>query len=130
MNTTTWAAHELRFLDLGDRRLVNRSVQLLTALAARPEASVPQATVSWPATKAAYRYWDNDRVAPAALYRAHRDSTLARLPACGPLLALQDTTDLDFTAHPSTRDLGHLRLPRQHGLLVHSVLLADAQIGR
>src|SRR5437588_12645211 len=102
----TWAEHELRFLDLGDARLARRTVHLVEALAARPEASVPQATVSWAATKAAYRFWDNDRVDPQALYRAQRDGVLARLPAGGPLLALQDTTDLNFTAHPRTRALG------------------------
>jgi hypothetical protein len=121
----TWTKQELRFLDLGDKRLVRRTVQLVEALAARPEASVPQATVTWPATKAAYRFWDNDGVDPEALYQAQRDSVLARLPAVGPLLALQDTTDFNFTAHPRTRDLGYLGRATQHGLWVHSTLLAD-----
>lgn len=123
---STWTEHELRFLDLGDARLEERAVQLVDALAARPEASVPQATVSWAATKAAYRFWDNDRVDPQDLYDAQRDSLLTRLPAPGPLLALQDTTDLNFTAHPRTRGLGYLGRATQHGLWVHSALLADA----
>src|SRR5262249_44131945 len=43
-----------------------------------------------------------------------------------PLLALQDTTDLNFTAHPRTHGLGYLGRATQQGLWVHSALLADA----
>lgn len=39
---------------------------------------------------------------PAAILSAQRQATLARLAADAPafMLALQDTTALDFTAHP------------------------------
>jgi Transposase DNA-binding len=120
-----WSEHELRSVKLGDRRLNRRLAVLVESLAARPEASVPQAAGSWTAAKAAYRFWDNDRVSPEAILAAHRDSVCARLPEIGPILAVQDTTALDWTTHPATSGLGYLANRRKVGLLAHSVLAAD-----
>lgn len=124
---TTWATAELRSADLGDQRLNARLARLVAALAERPEASVPQATQSWAATKAAYRFWDNDRIGADDILAAHRHATLGRLPPTGPLLALQDTTALDFATHPATAGLGYLTAEGSRGLLAHSTLLASAQ---
>jgi len=124
MNTTI--QHELRFADLGDRRLNRRLVQLVSALADHPAQSVPQATGSWPAAKAAYRFWDNERIDPQAIRDAHCQATLARLPNSGVVLAIQDTTALSFTHHRATTGLGHLTHRKSRGLLVHSVLAASA----
>ena len=120
-----WSEYELRSAKLGDRRLNRRLAILVESLAARPEASVPQATGSWAAAKAAYRFWDNDRVSPEAILAAHRDSVRDRLTGTGPVLAIQDTTALDWTSHPATSGLGYLSNRRKVGLLAHSVLAAD-----
>jgi hypothetical protein len=116
---------EARFANLGDERLNRRLQRLVDALAAQPQASVPQALGGWAATKAAYRFWDNDRVTPQAIRAAHFQATQARLPAAGVVLAIQDTTALQFTAHPATTGLGYLTRPDSRGLWVHSVLAVD-----
>jgi hypothetical protein len=121
-----WSTLELRHVDLGDQRLNRRLVTLVDDLVNRPEASVPQACGDWAATKAAYRFWNNPRVHPQALRAAHRDSTCERLPADGPILAIQDTTSLDFTAHPATTGLGYLGHPQHCGLWLHSTLAVSA----
>jgi hypothetical protein len=118
----TFFSEELRFADLGDQRLNQRLERLVTALADKPAASVPHALGDWGQTKAAYRFWDNDRVAAAALRDAHRQATVARLPETGVVLALQDTTALNFTGHKAVRGLGYLTKRHQRGLLVHSLL--------
>jgi hypothetical protein len=79
-----WAVQELRFANLGDQRLNKRLMRLVGDLAARPEASVPQAAADWAATKAAYRFWDNDNVRPSAILQGHVQSTQERLPETGP----------------------------------------------
>src|SRR5437763_5690579 len=121
-----WAADELRSLDLGDRRLNQRRVRLAGGLAARPAHGVPQALPTWAATQAAYRFWDNPRVSPQDIHAAHRRATRQRLPAEGPVLALQDATGLDFTHHPAAQALGYLGHPRHRGLWVHSALCVGA----
>jgi hypothetical protein len=125
----SWAEHELQHADLGDRRLNQRLVQMVSDLASRPESSLPQASTTWAATKAAYRFFDNDRVLPQAIRAAHQHALCARLPDTGPLLVVQDTTLLDFTRHPATTGLGHLIHRHHTGLLVHSaLLLSDAGV--
>jgi hypothetical protein len=118
-----WAADELRYADLGDRRLNRRLARLVGDLAARPATPVPSACGSWAATKAAYRFWDNDQVPAPDILAAHIRRTRDRLPVGGdPILAIQDTTVLTFTHHPGTTGLGYLTALAHRGLLVHTTL--------
>jgi hypothetical protein len=119
-----WSSLELCHVDLGDLRLNRRLVKLVDDLLNTPEASVPQASGDWAATKAAYRFWDNPRVNPHDIHAAHRQSTLERLPdhADQTLLAIQDTTSFDFTDHPQTTGLGYLAHSKRSGIWLHSTL--------
>ena len=93
-------------VDLGDKRLNHRFLKIVEDLARTPEASLPEASGCWAATKAAYRFFDNPKVQPDGIRDALRRDALGYLPARGPILAVQDTTDLDFTDHPATTGLG------------------------
>lgn len=123
---TSWAEKELATARLPDARLNKRLIRLVEDLAAQPNASVPQASGSWAATKAAYNLWASKRVTPDAIRAAHTDQTLRRLHSLPVVLAIQDTTELDFTAHPATRDLGYLDYQKCRGLKVHSTTAASA----
>lgn len=120
MPMESWAATELRLLDLGDTRLNRRCIALVEDLARRPSVSVPQACENWAATKAAYRFWDSDRVTASAIRQAHIDGTLSRVRPLGRVLVIQDTTELNLTSHPATVGLGYLDHPACSGLKVHS----------
>jgi hypothetical protein len=91
------------------------------ALAARPEASVPQACGSWAATKAAYRLWDLDPVTPEDLRTAGVPAVLGRLADQERVLVVQDTTEIAVRS-PAQATLGPLRVAGQRGVLVHSAL--------
>lgn len=123
----TWSHDEMLTLDLGDARLNHRCGAILEALADAPEASFPQAMPSPAATKALYRFLANEHVDAAALQAAHLHSTLQRCQAHPHLLAIQDTSLLDFTSHPQTEDLGYLTTDRGRGFFVHSVLLSSPE---
>jgi hypothetical protein len=125
----TWARAEVGRADLGDLRRTGAAVRVLAALAAQPGAPLPQAGGDRATTKAAYRLFDlperyPDLGLPAALRAAHQRATKARLAAAGrrTVLAVQDTTDLDETAHPATTGVGPLETARRRGLFVHSTL--------
>lgn len=118
-----WPAAELKHLQLGDARRHHRLAQLLQQLTARPDASIPQATASPAATKAAYRFFDNPNVDAQAIDAAHLESTLERAQGHRRLLALQDTTEIDWTRHPHTTGIGHLASALCQGLLMHSTML-------
>ena len=101
-----------------------RLFRLVDNLAAHPTASIPEACGSWTATKGADRFLDSKRVTPKAIRRAHQERTLARVGLQTTVLVREDTTELDFTSHPATTDLGYLDHPKHRGLKVHSALAA------
>ena len=92
-------AEELEGVDLGDKRLNKRSKKVLDALAANPEASINAACQGWSETLAAYRFFDNAGVSPGRLLSPHREATVRRMQEQPTALIVQDTTELDFTAH-------------------------------
>ncbi|MGL4511513.1 MAG: IS4 family transposase [Lacipirellulaceae bacterium] len=93
-------ASELQGIHLGDQRLNARSVAILEAFAANPEASVNAAVESWGDTLAAYRFFRNAKVSPTEILRPHREATERRIREQPTVLIVQDTTEFDFTAHP------------------------------
>lgn len=128
----SWAQQEVGQAHLGHGARTKRLVQLVEDLVAHPAESVPQACEDWAATKGAYRFWANKHVEAAAIRQAHIEQTLARCQGQELILAIQDTTDVDYSTHAATTGLGHLqgkrtqgRLPQ--GLKVHSVLAASQE---
>jgi hypothetical protein len=94
-------------------------------LAAQPQASIPQACLDWAATKATYRLLDNDKVSDEKIYAPHYARTQQRLVGQALVLAVQDTTLLDFSHHPQTEGLGPIGTKKQksRGMLTHTALL-------
>lgn len=111
-----------RHVDFGDARLGRRFLKIVEDLAAAPGAGVPEACGGWAAAKAAYRFFDNPGVDPDAIRDALRREALDHLPPGGPILAVQDTTSLDFTDHEAAAGLGPLEHPARRGLLLHTTL--------
>jgi IS4 transposase len=108
-----------------DVRLKRRLISLVEQLSQQPTASVPVACGNWSQTKAAYRFWDNDKVDGQEIRKAHQLSTVARMKKEEIILAIQDTTNLDFSHHPQTSGLGYLDASYLRGLKVHSTLAVN-----
>jgi hypothetical protein len=87
-----------------------------------PIASVTQAARDGAAVQGIYKFWGNVRVESNEILAAHRDSTLSRVETEEIVLAVQDTTELDFSSQPKTQGLGALSKKDAQGLKVHSVL--------
>src|SRR5262245_3242926 len=111
VSDATWAEEEFGDADLGDVRRNARLVQLARVLGAQPSASLPHAADDPATLKAAYRFFDNEYVRAEAMLESHVQSTTRRLQAVPLVLAVQDTTYLDWTNHPATKDLGPLAAP-------------------
>jgi hypothetical protein len=118
----TWAVTEFAAAELGDMRRTQRVITLATVLAQRPSASLPEACGDSAMLKAAYRFFDNAAIEPQDLLDSHVGATWPRLARVPLVLAVQDTTELDWTAHPATTGLGPLGHPAQRGLHVHTTL--------
>ena len=118
----SWAHDEFRYVDLGDQRLDRRLPQIVDAFYHRAEASLPQTLPRWADAKAAYRFFDNDRVTPDALFDAQSRATADRIAGRPRVLAVQDTTAIDYTHHPATEGLGYLDRAFLAGFFLHSTL--------
>ncbi len=121
-----WMQEELGRADFGDKRLTKRFVSLVSDLAAKPEASIPQACEDWASTKAAYRFLDHEKVTPEAIRSAHREKTVERVKEYKTVLAVQDTTLLNYTMHQATSGLGPIDGNGSNGMHVHSVLAVSS----
>jgi hypothetical protein len=105
---TNWAVTECAAAELGDVRRTKRLVELAHVLAQHPTAALPEACGDGAMLTAAYRCFDNDAIEPQDVLLSHIEATYGRLSK-GPLvLAVQETTAVDWTAHPATTGLGPL----------------------
>ena len=121
-----WAQEELAGADFGDKRLTKRFMQIVSDIAAQPEASIPQACGDEGATKATYRFLNNENVTPEAIRASHRGKTVERVKGYKVVLAVQDTTSLNYTAHKATSGLGPIDGNGSNGMHVHSVLAVSS----
>jgi hypothetical protein len=119
---THWAVSEFADAELGDVRRTTRLIELAGVLAQHPTAALPEACGDDAMLKAAYRCFANDAIAPHDVLDSHIEATFRRLPHVPVVLAVQDTTEIDWTSHPATRGLGPLGPRACQGLLVQSTL--------
>ena len=130
-----WFDAELSGCRLGDGRLDRRLRQLVERMEVGFGESIPLACQDWASTKAAYRFFSNERVNEEEILRGHFDATRHRFAASdGPILVLHDTTEFSWrrkrpqavgftTTVTSGRDkAGRDRLHTVCGLLMHSSL--------
>src|SRR5579859_4523620 len=128
MSTTTlqpagqWAQDEFAFIDLGDRRLDKRLVNIATNLAASPGGTLPQAFSDWAELKAAYRFFDNRAVDFEKILQPHLERTRLACREPGEYLIIEDSSDLDFSDHPRTQNLGVIGDGEGRGFALHSAL--------
>jgi len=119
-----WAEEELGAAPFGDARLVRRLVTLARDFAARPQANIPQACQSRAKTKAAYRFLEHDQTTLDTILAPHAAATRRRVAQARVVLAVQDTTHLNYSTHPATEKLGPIGSRKEGlvGLLLHDTL--------
>lgn len=130
MISDNWAETEFSTLDLGDKRLNKRLVKMSQNFLKTPESPINKACESWGDTKAAYRFFQNESVDYSDIIDAHSASTRARCENESIVLAIQDTSYLNYSHHPETDGLGILtRFKGKHkdeiltqGLCMHTTL--------
>src|SRR5438094_600698 len=92
-----WATEEVATADLGDERLNARFELLLSELGNRPNLSIPAACSGRAELKAAYRFFDHDRVTFDKVLAPHIDRTWQRLAQQQVALLVQDSSEADLT---------------------------------
>jgi hypothetical protein len=121
--SSEWIRTELESVDIGDKRLNARVLRVIDTFWKQPQASIPKATGSWSEFKAAYRLLNNPKVTAEKILAPHRESVRSRMEGHRVVLAVQDTTDLNFTSHPATEGLGTIgSSPTLKGMHVHTTV--------
>lgn len=92
-----WAKEEVATVDLGDDRLEDRLAVLLSALGNRPNLSIPAACGGRAEIKAAYRFFDNDKVTFEKVLEPHIARTRQRISEQRVVLLVQDSSEIDLT---------------------------------
>lgn len=135
-----WTEREVDEAAFKDARLGRRCAEVLKQMGDAMGESIPYACQDWANTKAAYRFLSNARVDEADILSGHFAATRARCDAFeGPILLLQDTTELSYQRANvkaigitkrvnSGRDKqGRVRPHTVCGMLMHSSLAVTTQ---
>ncbi|MFY9839524.1 MAG: IS4 family transposase [Xanthobacteraceae bacterium] len=138
--TEAWFDRELGGCRLADGRLNKRLRKLVAQIGSAMGQSIPLVCQDWANTKAAYRFFANDRISEADILAGHFQSTRDRtIGSDGLVLVLHDTTEFTYRREDvaaigitksinSGRDL--IGRPRAHtvcGILMHSSLAVTTE---
>src|SRR6187549_2989620 len=92
-----WIDREIGGCEFWDARLGDRFRKLLTQIGSAIGQSIPLVCQDWANTKAAYRFFSNERVDEADILGGHFEATRERVAAReGPILVLHDTTEFSL----------------------------------
>ena len=138
--TASWIDQELAGCKFADVRLGKRFKILVERLSEGIGESIPMACQDWAGTKAAYRFFSNDRVSETEILSGHFQATRERFQATpGTVLVLHDTTECSFQREKkeaigvttlSYGGKGKDGRPRLHttcGILLHSSLVVTLE---
>lgn len=127
-STEQFFSFEYSTLDLKDKRLNNRALQLFYALQSRLTTCVRRLGLSDNDTRQAYDFFSNPKVSGEALLEPHYKNTAKRINESNAkyILAIQDSIILNYTTHKAKTDLGRIGKvgqTQQHGLIQHNTLI-------
>lgn len=119
-----WAEEEFGTVRLYDDRLKQRLYMIVQDFYNAPQANIPEACGSKAGTMGAYRFFQNSKVSMDIVIDAHCEATIERIRQHRIVLAPQDTSTLNYTAHPKTEGLGPINTTGDGniGLLLHDTL--------
>jgi len=104
---------------LGDKGLVRRLVQIVTAAERAPGASLPQRAGSSAALEGTYRFLSNPRVDPEAILDCHVSATCERAAREPEVLVVHDTTEFRFGGEQPRAGMGWISSDNKDGFLAH-----------
>lgn len=119
-----WAKEELQGAKLGHERYRTNAIQILSCLGSNSGLSF-SATLGERLRKSAHRLFSQQEI---DLQQGHREQSVGRCTAHEWVLAIEDTTDLNYQDHPSKIGIGQLGgIYDCKGISIHSALLVSPQ---
>lgn len=135
-----WFDREIAGCRFADQRSGKRLRKLLDQMAGAMGESIPLACQDWANTKAAYRFFSNDRISDEEILGGHFQATRSRFATvAGPVLVVQDTTEFSYRRKRPERvgltcrvnsgkdKAGRFRMHTVCGLLMHASLAVTTE---
>jgi hypothetical protein len=110
----------------GDNRLNSRLLRIVGNFSAG-ESSICTMLGNRYQSKAYYRFINNDKVKSSDLVSLFGSYSSHFMSDSSVILALQDTTELDYTGNRSAAELGCMEYVHRKGLYLHTQLLVDGR---
>lgn len=118
-----WAAQVASQAELADERLNTRLGLILSTFLAQATDSIPQASGSCSQAQAIYRFFSNQRIDFDDLLQPLTDTTMDLCRGLKNLLAVQDSSSLNYSTRKTTKGLGPLNdSATARGLHMHTTL--------
>lgn len=128
MEDNNWVHDEMKSLGLDDRRIITRVTKVVTAISKAPEKSICQACGTWSEAKAAYRILNNKKLTSDLIIKSHRSQIVNRIQNQRTILAVQDTSELEYNSLNKTTGLGpYGGTEDSKGLIMHTTLAVTTQ---
>ena len=117
-----WISEQWENCNLGDNRRNTRAIKIAQSIILKPDLSLPNQLENWAELKAAYRFFNTEKVTHESLQKKHREKLLERAKQEEIVLFIQDTSELDYSSHKATEGLGPIGNHKGRGVLFHSAL--------
>jgi hypothetical protein len=112
---------EFAGLDFNSARLEKRFRQTMKTLTRQPGESIWSCSANRAEAKAIYNMLGNERLDTAEILREHQGATIKRLTGEPVILAVQDTTSLNYDTHEKTEGIGYIS-DKTKGVNIHRKL--------
>lgn len=124
----SWVEEEFGGVKLGDKRRKKRLIKVVKQSSCNPQGSIAQRGGDWSGAKGAYRFFDTD-IEPEAISEWHEKRTRERMKGKEVVLAVQDTTVLNYSGLKAAVGLGSIgtRKSGNQGFHCHATLGVDLQ---
>lgn len=126
--TEEFFSSEFDKLELKDKRLRKRALNIFKALQSKLTSCVRRLFTDEADARQTYDFFSNPKVSREALLEPHLQNTVSRVKETDAkyVLAIQDTTTLNFTSHKAKTEIGRIGRTKskidQYGLYQHSTL--------
>lgn len=124
LNVITWAQKNFENIPIGDKRRIQRVIDIAQHMATFPGKSIPQLFNDVYAIKATYELFKNKRSTPDNLQKRHRDLVYEELSKPGIYLLVEDSSALSWSGNATVNGLGPIGASTAglQGFLLQSVL--------
>jgi hypothetical protein len=98
---------EFSDIDLESKRLGKRFIKSMRKIAEQPDKPIWLSSGSRSEAKAVYRMLGNEKLDRQEILRCHREATIERMGRYDGILAIQDTTSVNYKNHTKMEGLGY-----------------------